>query len=71
LENKFPENLELETNSGIVLVVGPNNSGKTALLRMITTSLDFRRYLKKMEYHIFGIIQQMEFKNPQKKFLES
>ena len=46
LEAVLPQGHELNTNSGLVLVVGPNFSGKTALLRFLDTSLQFDRYFR-------------------------
>ena len=39
LEAKLPKGHSLDTNSQIVAIYGPNYSGKTALMRMIATSL--------------------------------
>lgn len=46
LEEKFPEGLELDTNSGINIILGPNGIGKTAFLRMLATSIDFQNYFR-------------------------
>ena len=35
LETKFPPGLEIATDSPVVILVGPNNIGKTAFLRMM------------------------------------
>lgn len=39
LEAKLPAGLELDTGSSILLLVGPNGVGKTALMRMIASSI--------------------------------
>ncbi len=46
LEQKFPTDLEFDTNSGIVLIVGPNGSGKTAFMRMLATSIRANQYFE-------------------------
>jgi len=47
LEERFPAGLELDTDSNIVIMVGPNGSGKTALMRMLATSLTHRAFFEK------------------------
>lgn len=46
LNQYFPNGHELELDSNIVLLVGPNGSGKTAFLRMLATSINHERYFK-------------------------
>ena len=46
LSKKFPVGLKLALDNNINLIVGPNNVGKTALIRMIATSLEFDKYFK-------------------------
>lgn len=46
LEARLPVGHELDTNSGLVLVVGPTYSGKTALLRLLETSLQYERHFR-------------------------
>lgn len=46
LKRKFSSELMLNTDAPIVVVVGPNNSGKTAVLRLLATSLEFFRYYR-------------------------
>ncbi|MEK6889913.1 MAG: hypothetical protein AABX35_01870 [Nanoarchaeota archaeon] len=47
LENLFPKNTLVDTNSPHVFVVGPNGSGKTAFLRLLYTSLLNGEYAKR------------------------
>ncbi|MDP3698630.1 MAG: AAA family ATPase [Nanoarchaeota archaeon] len=44
LEQYFPQGLELNTEANVILLVGPNGSGKTAFMKMLATSIDFERY---------------------------
>src|SRR3989338_8674571 len=53
LEAILPQGHELDTDSGLVLIVGPNGSGKTALLRLISTSLDFERFFREFGFSRF------------------
>lgn len=46
LEALLPVGHELDTNLGLVLIVGPKFSGKTALSRLLTTSLQHERYFR-------------------------
>src|SRR3989339_2087886 len=43
LEEKLPDGLKLDTNSDVVLLLGSNNVGKTAFLRMLATSFQFKK----------------------------
>jgi len=49
LEKKFPEELELDLDL-ITLLVGPNGSGKTALMRMLATSIWNGKFFRKRGY---------------------
>lgn len=44
LHKAFPKGHKVSTDSGLVLIVGPNGSGKTGFLRMVYTANDFKRY---------------------------
>ena len=43
----FPKNSELAFNSNITLLVGQNGCGKTALYRMLATSIKHKNYFEK------------------------
>ncbi|OGE19652.1 hypothetical protein A3J19_02005 [Candidatus Daviesbacteria bacterium RIFCSPLOWO2_02_FULL_41_8] len=55
----FPQGHEITTDSSVVMVVGPNGSGKTGLLRMMYSSLGFREYFKEhgisQLWHWYGL----------------
>ncbi|GEM_PF-4314605 len=52
LKGRFGQGLLLDINSSIVVAVGPNSGGKTALLRLLATSLEFSRH-----YQMYRISQ--------------
>jgi len=63
LEQRFPQSLRLDLNPEINLLVGPNYSGKTALLRMLATSIGFEQYYLKngiSRYHNYFAVNDLE-----------
>lgn len=46
LDAYFPAGSEFQVDSPVVLIVGPNGSGKTGLMRMIASSLEYHRYFE-------------------------
>lgn len=47
LDAYFPIGSELNVDSNVVLIIGPNGSGKTCLVRMLATSLEYNRFFSK------------------------